>query len=84
MEAYDTFYRNIFIFKNPGIEKLWGPLFAACKVLKSMAYKDSVQNVTTCSKMRLGVNKKLNTIVEMNYSLCTQTLIFTAIDSYKI
>ena len=36
MEAYDTFYTNIFtcIFKNPGIEKLWGTLIAACKVLK--------------------------------------------------
>ena len=45
MEAYDTFYRNNFtycIFKNPGIEKLWGTLIAACKVLKSMAYKNSV------------------------------------------
>ena len=57
MEAYDTFYGNIFtcIFKNPGIEKLWGTLIAACKVLKSMALdKNSVQNVTACSKMRLG------------------------------
>lgn len=56
MEAHDTFYGNIFtcIFKNPGIEKLWGTLNAACKVLKSMAYKNSVQNVTVCSKMRLG------------------------------
>lgn len=28
MEAHDTFYGNIFtcIFKNPGIEKLWGTL----------------------------------------------------------
>ena len=45
MEAYDTFYGNIFtcIFKNPGIEKLWGTLIAACKVLKSMALdKNSV------------------------------------------
>ena len=42
MKAYDTFYRNIFIFKNPGIEKLWGTLIAACKVLKSVAYKNSV------------------------------------------
>ena len=56
MEAYDTFYGNIFtcIFKNPGIEKLWGTLIAACKVLKSMAYKNNVQNVTACTKMRLG------------------------------
>ena len=39
MEAYDTFYRNIFIFKNPGIEKLWGPLIS---FKKYSIYKDSV------------------------------------------
>ena len=57
MEVFDTFYGNIFtcVFKNPSIEKLWGTMIAACiKVLKSMAYKNSVQNVTVCSKMRLG------------------------------
>ena len=45
MEVFDTFYGNIFtcVFKNPSIEKLWDTMIAACiKVLKSMAYKNSV------------------------------------------